>query len=54
MDLSALKEFMQSNGIEAAFFYGEDAFYLPVHQNLNNDHIEFMLRWSNILSIILL
>ena len=42
MDLSALKEFMQSNGIEASVFYGEDAFYLPVHQNLNNDHIEFI------------
>lgn len=42
MDLPALKEFMQSNGIEASVFYGENAFYLPVHQNLNNDHIEFM------------
>ncbi len=42
MNLPALKEFMQSNGIEASIFYGENAFYLPVHQNLNNDQLEFM------------
>lgn len=42
MNLPALKEFMQNNGVESSVFYGENAFYLPVHQNLSAEHIEFI------------
>lgn len=35
----ALKQYMQDNGVESTVFYGESAFYLPIHQNLNDDDI---------------
>lgn len=42
MNLPKLKEFMQNNGVESSVFYGENAFYLPVHQNLSKEHIDFI------------
>lgn len=41
IDLPAFKIFMQANGIESSVFYGEDAFYIPVHQDLNRDDMDF-------------
>jgi len=34
-ELPGLKAFMQRNGIESSVFYGEEAFYIPVHQELS-------------------
>jgi hypothetical protein len=34
VDLPKLKEFLYNQGIQCSVFYGENAFYLPVHQNL--------------------
>lgn len=42
MNLLSLKEFMLNNGVESSVFYGENAFYVPVHQNLSDEHIEFI------------
>lgn len=42
IDLPGLKEFMQRNGIESSVFYGENSFFVPVHQNLNQEDIRFI------------
>lgn len=42
-DLDGLKTFMQGHGIECSVFYGEDAFYLPCHQNISAQHIDYFL-----------
>ncbi len=42
-DLDGLKVFMQGHGIECSVFYGEDAFYLPCHQSISTQHIDYFL-----------
>ena len=34
VDLPALKTFVQEHGIESSVFYGEQAFFVPVHDRL--------------------
>ncbi len=41
MDLPSFKIFMQNNGIESSVFYGKEAFFLPLHQNLNKGDLDF-------------
>jgi len=43
VDLDELKIFLQSNGIESSVFYGEDCFYLPLHQMLKYSDIDFFI-----------
>lgn len=43
LDLSKLKIFMQQNGVECSVFYGENSFFLPVHQNLNKFDIDYII-----------
>lgn len=43
LDLPKLKIFMQSNGVECSVFYGEDAFFIPVHQALNKFEMDFLI-----------
>jgi hypothetical protein len=43
IDLDALKVFLQRNGIECSVFYGEDCFYLPLHQMLKDSDINFFI-----------
>lgn len=40
IDLDGFKIFMQSNGIESSVFYGEQAFYIPVHQHLSREDMD--------------
>lgn len=40
-DLPALKEFLYQHGIQNSLFYGEDAFFLPCHQNLTERDIDY-------------
>ena len=35
-DLNELKIFLTNNGIQSSVFYGEDAFFIPCHQNLED------------------
>ncbi|WP_303317674.1 DegT/DnrJ/EryC1/StrS family aminotransferase [Flavivirga abyssicola] len=43
LNLNELKVFMQKNGVECSIFYGENAFYLPVHQNLKKFDLDFII-----------
>jgi len=43
IDLSGLKTYLQRQGIECSVFYGEDAFYLPCHQKMDEQHIEYIV-----------
>lgn len=42
IDLDGLKIFLQTNGIECSKFYGENSFFLPVHQNLEEFDIDYI------------
>jgi hypothetical protein len=35
LDLTGLKKYCWSHGMQCSIFYGEDAFFIPVHQALN-------------------
>jgi len=40
-DVNALKVFLTENGIQNSVFYGEDAFFIPIHQNLTESDIDY-------------
>ena len=42
-DLPALKTFLWRHGIHSSVFYGEDAFFLPSHQNLTDTDVDYFL-----------
>lgn len=42
IDLQLLKIFLQRNGIESSVFYGENAFFVPVHHLLSKREIEYV------------
>jgi hypothetical protein len=41
VDLGALKAFMWSHGVESSVFYGEQAFFVPVHSRLGSDDLDY-------------
>lgn len=41
VNLPELKRFMQANGVESSIFYGKEAFFIPVHHNLNTGDLDF-------------
>ena len=47
VNLDGLKIFLQQNGVEASVFYGENAFFVPVHQNLKEEDIIFITSLIN-------
>lgn len=42
IDYSGLKLFMNENGVESSVFYGQDAFFVPCHDELNSDEIDYI------------
>jgi len=42
VDLPGLKTFMQARGIECSVFYGEQAFFIPVHERLTTSDLDFL------------
>ncbi len=40
-DLNQLKATLYSHGIQNSIFYGEDAFFIPIHQNLNFGDLDY-------------
>lgn len=43
-DLPALKSHLWQHGIHSSVFYGEDAFYLPSHQNLSQGEVDYFVK----------
>lgn len=43
VDFPKLKEFMYLNGVECSVFYGENAFFIPVHQELSQFELDYMV-----------
>jgi hypothetical protein len=46
-DLPALKAWLWQHGIHSSVFYGEDAFFLPSHQNLTETDVDYFLAVVN-------
>jgi hypothetical protein len=42
-DLEAMKKYFTEMGVQCSVFYGENAFFLPIHQNINEEHIDFFI-----------
>ncbi|NNG81653.1 DegT/DnrJ/EryC1/StrS family aminotransferase [Acinetobacter sp. ANC 5378] len=42
IDLNKMKNFINSQGIESSIFYGEKAYFLPCHQNMNKQDIDYI------------
>jgi len=40
-DLQEQKQYLFKHGIQNSVFYGEDAFFLPCHQNLSKADIDY-------------
>ena len=43
-DLNKLKLFFSSNGVQSSIFYGEDVFFIPIHQNLSKRSIDYFIQ----------
>lgn len=41
VDLNELKIFLQKHGVECSVFYGEEAFFIPVNQNLDKPALDY-------------
>jgi len=41
MNLDILKKYFYSNGVQCSVFYGEQSFFIPVHQALNTQDLEY-------------
>lgn len=42
-DLNVFKSFLNQQGIQNSVFYGEDAFFLPIHQNMKQANIDYFI-----------
>lgn len=42
INLSEFKEFMNANGIESSVFYGKNAYFVPCHQSMNEEDIDYI------------
>jgi hypothetical protein len=47
IDLPELKKFFYAHGVQCSVFYGEDAFFIPVHQELNEQDMEYFYKVAN-------
>ena len=43
IDLPELKKYYWAHGVQCSVFYGEDAFFIPVHQALTDTGLELFL-----------
>lgn len=43
INLAELKEHFYNHGVQCSVFYGEEAFFLPVHQGIKNTDIDYFL-----------
>lgn len=43
IDYPVLKKYMYANGVECSVFYGKNAFFLPIHQELRKSELDYMI-----------
>lgn len=43
IDLAALKNYFYAHGVQCSVFYGEEAFFIPVHQALGKDDLDYFV-----------
>ena len=43
IDFPALKIFMNENGVESSVFYGDHAYFIPVHHRLTKAELDYMI-----------
>jgi hypothetical protein len=43
IDLPGLKKYFYAHGVQCSVFYGEEAFFIPVHQALNEDDLSYFI-----------
>ncbi len=43
IDYPKLKTFMYENGVECSVFYGQNAFFVPVHQELSQPELDYII-----------
>ncbi len=43
INLPKLKEYFYAHGVQCSVFYGEESFFLPIHQNLNKEDIDYFV-----------
>ena len=43
IDLPKLKQYFWNHGVQCSVFYGEIAFFIPCHQNLNEDDLNYFV-----------
>jgi len=44
INLAKLKEFYFIHGVQCSVFYGEDAFFIPVHQRLEKEDLDYFIK----------
>jgi hypothetical protein len=42
MDYAKLRLFMQANGVESSVFYGQNAYFIPIHDFLREEDIDYI------------
>lgn len=47
IDLPKLKQYYYDHGVQCSVFYGEDAFFLPVHQHLIKEDMDYFFEVIN-------
>jgi hypothetical protein len=47
IDLPELKRHFYGHGIQCSVFYGEDSFFIPVHQTLNESDLKYFIEVMN-------
>ncbi|MGQ1785696.1 DegT/DnrJ/EryC1/StrS family aminotransferase [Saccharicrinis sp. GN24d3] len=43
IDLPNLKKYYYNHGVQCSVFYGEEAFFIPVHQELNQEDLDYFV-----------
>ncbi|CCN47641.1 putative DegT/DnrJ/EryC1/StrS aminotransferase [Vibrio nigripulchritudo MADA3029] len=43
IDFQEIKKYMNGRGVESSIFYGQNAYFIPCHQNINDWEIEYMI-----------
>ncbi len=43
LNLTDLKKHLYAHGVQCSVFYGEDSFFIPVHQALNEDDLNYFI-----------